>query len=68
MIKRVSAVPGDPVPRDWAPVLARVRGERVPPGRLILLGDNKETSFDSRQVGYFPVERVLGAVLRSLAR
>ncbi|WP_307805400.1 S26 family signal peptidase [Streptomyces spirodelae] len=35
----------------------------VPRGRLVLLGDNAHHSVDSRQLGYFPVARVLGVVL-----
>ncbi|MFJ8078418.1 S26 family signal peptidase [Streptomyces sp. NPDC096176] len=66
LIKRVAAVPGDPVPRDRVPVLAGSPAERVPEGSLVLLGDNQQASFDSRHVGYFPAERVLGAVVRSL--
>ncbi|MEV5709237.1 S26 family signal peptidase [Actinoallomurus sp. NPDC052274] len=65
MIKRVVAVSGDPVPRDQAPALAHVPEDYIPSGKLVLLGDNREKSFDSRQIGYFPVERVLGVVLRS---
>ncbi|MEV4759314.1 S26 family signal peptidase [Micromonospora sp. NPDC049559] len=67
IIKRVTAVPGDPVPRERVPALARVPGATVPPGKLVLLGDNAEASIDSRQLGYFPAERVLGAVLRQLS-
>ncbi|MEE6261322.1 S26 family signal peptidase [Plantactinospora sonchi] len=63
LIKRVVAVPGDPVPRDRAAALADVPEDRVPPGKVVLLGDNAEVSYDSRQLGYFPAERVLGAVL-----
>jgi signal peptidase I len=66
MIKRVVAVPGDPVPRQRVPALASEPAELVPRGRLVLLGDNAGASFDSRQLGYFPAERVLGAVLRPL--
>lgn len=66
MIKRVVAVPGDPVPLVAAPGV--VAGGRVPPGRLVLLGDNRLASLDSRQLGYFPVERTLGTVLRRLGR
>jgi signal peptidase I len=38
----------------------------VPPGKLVLLGDNPEWSYDSRQVGYFPGERLLGIVVRQI--
>ncbi len=63
IIKRVAAVPGDPAPLDRMPALDRTAGPLVPPGRLVLLGDNPLNSYDSRQAGYFPVERVLGTVV-----
>ncbi|MFS7874317.1 MULTISPECIES: S26 family signal peptidase [Streptomyces] len=66
LIKRVTGVPGDPVPRDIGRLLRVSPGSRVPPGRLILLGDNKAASLDSRQLGYFPAERVLGTAVRRL--
>ncbi|MET9295509.1 S26 family signal peptidase [Streptomyces sp. NPDC003077] len=62
IIKRVAAAPGDPVPRASVPALATAPEERVPPGRLVLLGDNPGASLDSRQYGYFPIARVLGTV------
>ncbi|MER7210835.1 S26 family signal peptidase [Streptosporangium sp. NPDC000239] len=40
----------------------------MPPGRPVLLGDNQEAGYDSRHVGCFPAERVLGVVLRPLRR
>ncbi|WP_051753624.1 S26 family signal peptidase [Streptomyces achromogenes] len=52
IVKRVAAVPG----------------ERVPPGRVVLLGDNTAASVDSRQLGFFPLDDVLGVVTRSLPR
>jgi signal peptidase I len=61
MIKRVGAVAGEPVP-DGIPVPDAV----VPEGRLVLLGDNADASFDSREVGYFPASLVLGGVVRRM--
>jgi type IV secretory pathway protease TraF len=40
--------------------------DRVPSGGLVLFGDNNH-SVDSRALGYFPGERVLGVVLRPLS-
>jgi signal peptidase I len=34
----------------------------------VLLGDNPVRSNDSRQMGYFPAERVLGVVVRRMTR
>ncbi|MFJ4980274.1 S26 family signal peptidase [Streptomyces coeruleorubidus] len=64
VIRRVVAAPGDPVPADVLPTWARGPEHQVPPGRLVLLGDNADFSIDSRTVGYFPVARVPGPVLR----
>jgi signal peptidase I len=63
LIKRVAAAPGDPVPRRTVPALAHTADRRVPPGQLVLLGDNAAGSFDSRQLGSFPADRVLGVVI-----
>ena len=65
MIKRVAAVPGDPVPLVEA--LTGGPDRVVPTGRLVLLGDNPDAGPDSRQLGYFPADRVLGVVLRPLS-
>lgn len=61
MIKRVGAVAGEPVP-DGIPVIDAV----VPAGKLVLLGDNAEASFDSRMIGYFSTDLVLGGVVRRM--
>jgi signal peptidase I len=61
MIKRVGAVAGEPVP-DGIPVVDAV----VPAGKLVLLGDNAEASFDSRMIGYFSADLVLGGVARRM--
>jgi len=66
LIKRVLSVPGDPVPRAQIPALAGAAEPVVPAGFLVLLGDNQERSFDSKLVGYFPVERVQAIVIRRL--
>jgi signal peptidase I len=68
LIKRAAAVPGDPVPRDGAPALRDLPEERVPRGRIVLLGDNPEESLDSRFCGYFRDEQVVGVVVRRLPR
>lgn len=54
LIKRVTAVAGDPAP-DWA------GGPTVPPGCLVVAGDNP-VSQGSRQLGYVRAAQVLGAV------
>jgi len=64
LIKRVAALPGDPVPDS---VSAVAGGEvHVPPDHLVLLGDNTEGSLDSRTFGCIPGDLVLGAVVRRL--
>ncbi|MFJ5720537.1 S26 family signal peptidase [Streptomyces sp. NPDC093149] len=68
IIKRVAAVPGDAIPRDSVPSLADVPETTVPSGRLVLLGDNRAQSFDSRRFGYYSAEEVLGVVVRPLGR
>jgi signal peptidase I len=67
VIKRPVARPGDPVPRTGFPALARTRDTVVPPGRLVVVGDNPCRSWDSRQLGYVASDRVRGVVVRSLA-
>ncbi|MBT2369922.1 S26 family signal peptidase [Streptomyces sp. ISL-10] len=66
-IKRVAAVPGDPVPRESVHALRDAADPSVPSGRLVLLGDNPESSYDSREHGYFPADRLLGKVVRRLS-
>jgi signal peptidase I len=66
MIKRVAAIPGEPLP-DGMPVT--ISAERsVPAGKIIVLGDNPDLSVDSRYLGYIPADRLLGVVVRPLPR
>jgi signal peptidase I len=80
MIKRVAAVPGNarpdallPAPAGPAaspatasPATTRPAAAVVPPGKLVVLGDNLARSHDSRQLGYFAAEDLLGVVVRPL--
>lgn len=61
MVKRVAAGPGDEVPHGM-PVPDRL----VPPGHLLVVGDNAAGSADSRRAGYYLTESVVGAVIRRL--
>ncbi|HEX6871523.1 MAG TPA: signal peptidase I, partial [Micromonosporaceae bacterium] len=74
VVKRVAALPGDPVPTaalprsSDAPWFRRYRDGVVPPGMLVVLGDNPDFSVDSRDFGYLPVERLFGVVVRPVRR
>jgi signal peptidase I len=64
LVKRVVAVGGDEVP------LGAVREAdecRVPPDALVVAGDNRRRSFDSRHIGFIPRERVLGVMVRRMS-
>ncbi|NVJ07628.1 S26 family signal peptidase [Myxococcus sp. AM001] len=51
LIKWVAAVAGDPVP-DWSRAALGADGQsRVPPGKVVVSGDNARSQ-DSRQLGY----------------
>ncbi|MER7583619.1 S26 family signal peptidase [Kitasatospora sp. NPDC097691] len=60
LVKRLVALPGDPVPQPVRPV---VPGGTVPGGHVVLLGDNPGFSTDSRMWGAIPARSVVGVVL-----
>jgi signal peptidase I len=62
-VKRAVALPGDPVPADVRPV---VHGEVVPSGALVVRGDNS-LSLDSRQLGFYSLDEVMGIVTYQLS-
>src|SRR5262245_65119969 len=71
MIKRVAALPGDGWPDSALPAGSPCEAPdyaRVPVGRLVVTGDNAAVSRDSRTFGYVPADRLLGVVIRQLAR
>jgi signal peptidase I len=66
LIKRVLALPGDPVPHAAIPALQDVDDERIPAQRFVVVGDNRALSLDSRRLGYVHAEALLGVVTRTL--
>jgi signal peptidase I len=68
VVKRVAAVPGDPLPPVVAAAIRTPAGTRVPTGNLAVLGDNPDSSIDSRHYGLVSTNRVLGVALRRHSR
>jgi signal peptidase I len=67
LIKRAVAVPGDRVPAGWAdPDLGAIAGTVVPSGSLVVLGDNRASSWDSRHYGFVGPGLFIGVVIRPL--
>lgn len=62
-VKRVTALPGEPVPAGTAGAGPR---NTVPAGSLVVRGDNPDGSIDSRHRGFFPGDQLLGTVVRRL--
>ncbi|WP_331767265.1 S26 family signal peptidase [Embleya sp. NBC_00896] len=65
MVKRVAAMPGDPVPAEVRDRVGAGSGTRVPPNSLVLRGDAARTQ-DSRHFGYVPTSTLLGVVVGRL--
>ena len=51
----IMLTPGRSSSRNFGPVA-------VPPGRYLVMGDNRDNSFDSRGFGFVPRENILGRV------
>jgi hypothetical protein len=61
VIKRLAALPGDPVPEPIHAVAGSA--STVPPGMLVVLADNP-SAIDSRDWGFVRVDGLLGSVIR----
>lgn len=66
LVKRAVAVAGEPVPRHRFPALRDVPGKVVPPGALVVLGDNPDSSWDSREFGFVRGDELVGVMVRRL--
>lgn len=61
-LKRVVALPGDPMPAGIAGGVPGPGGDRVPPEHLIVLSDNP-IGIDSRNWGPYPAGGVIGVAV-----
>ncbi|MBG0829601.1 S26 family signal peptidase [Planomonospora sp. ID67723] len=64
LIKRVIAVPGDPVPAEFERSTGTPAGSPVPEGKIIIRGDNPRYSVDSLMTGFYGIDTVIGTALR----
>jgi len=64
LVKRITAVPGDPTPAEVLPVVGTAL---VPAGHLVVRGDNPHSQ-DSRHFGWVRFDTLLGVVVRPLTR
>ncbi|MEH1124894.1 S26 family signal peptidase [Micromonospora sp. CPCC 206061] len=65
LVKRVAALPGDPVPESVAPAVGG-HSRHVPDGMTVLLGENSQ-SIDSRLWGFVPLNDIEGVVVKRLS-
>lgn len=65
LVKRVAALPGDPVPESVAPAVGG-HSRQVPDGMTVLLGENPQ-SVDSRLWGFVPLNDIEGVVIKRLS-
>lgn len=65
-VKRVAALPGDPIP-DWAAAARDAAHDgRIPSGRVVVKGDAVDSQ-DSRHYGLVALDDVVGVVVRARA-
>ncbi|GAA1828666.1 hypothetical protein GCM10009682_54580 [Luedemannella flava] len=62
LVKRLAALPGDPVPPSVRPM---VHVDTVPSGQCVVLGDNPDST-DSRTWGFVLRSDIVGRVVRAL--
>ncbi|MEV4359402.1 S26 family signal peptidase [Nonomuraea sp. NPDC051941] len=67
LVKRAVAVPGDPVPRQGFPAFRDAPETVVPRHALVVLGDNPDASWDSRDFGFVRGDEFVGVMVRRLA-
>jgi signal peptidase I len=65
-IKRLVALPGDPVPEDIRSLTHDT--SHVPPGMYVVIGDNYDRSTDSRHWGFLPRSQILGSAIHYFPR
>jgi signal peptidase I len=66
LVKRAVAVPGDPVPRQGFPAFRDAPETVVPRHALVVLGDNPDASWDSRDFGFVRGDEFVGVMVRRL--
>jgi signal peptidase I len=64
-VKRAVAIGGDPIPAEFAARAVVDPGDRVPPGTLLVMGDNPRSD-DSKQWGPCPAELLVARVICKL--
>ncbi|MEV5576690.1 S26 family signal peptidase [Spirillospora sp. NPDC052269] len=64
LLKRTVAVSGDHLPKEWAEFdVESIADATVPTDAIVVMGDNRPASYDSRHFGHVRKARVLGVLL-----
>ncbi|GIJ70586.1 S26 family signal peptidase [Virgisporangium ochraceum] len=66
LVKRLRATAGDPVPAEFAGLPAFGGVRTVPAHHVLVVGDNPDESYDSRQEGFVPQSRLRAVVVRRI--